>query len=87
MRNKYNILAAERNKMKKQILHLQKQKEKRLPRREFLNDISMKLSAVSWISPFSMKEHKKNLILNITVLENEKLIFRFQNDVEIPYKK
>lgn len=80
---KYNILDAERNKMKKQMLHLQKQKEKRLSRREFLKDMISEVAGGKLDISFFTESAWKILIQSVTVLEDGKLVFRFQNDVEI----
>ena len=80
---KYNILDAERNKMKKQMLHLQKQKEKRLSRREFLKDMISEVAGGKLDISFFNERAWKILIQSVTVLEDGKLVFRFQNDVEI----
>ena len=80
---KYNILDAERNKMKKQMLHLQKQKEKRLSRREFLKDMISEVAGGKLDISFFNESAWKILIQSVTVLEDGKLVFRFQNDVEI----
>lgn len=80
---KYNILDVERNKMKKQMLHLQKQKEKRLSRREFLKDMISEVAGGKLDISFFTESAWKILIQSVTVLEDGKLVFRFQNDVEI----
>lgn len=80
---KYNILDAERNKMKKQMLHLQKQKEMRLSRREFLKDMISEVAGGKLDISFFNERAWKILIQSVTVLEDGKLVFRFQNDVEI----
>ena len=80
---KYNILDAERNKMKKQMPHLQKQKEMRLSRREFLKDMISEVAGGKLDISFFNERAWKILIQSVTVLEDGKLVFRFQNDVEI----
>ena len=80
---KYNILDAERNKMKKQMLHLQKQKEKQLSRREFLKDMISEVAGGKLDISFFNERAWKILIQSVTVLEDGKLVFRFQNDVKI----
>ena len=65
---KYNILDAERNKMKKQMLHLQKQKEKRLSRREFLKDMISEVAGGKLDISFFNERAWKILIQSVTVL-------------------
>ncbi|MCI5845466.1 MAG: hypothetical protein MRZ94_06760, partial [Oscillospiraceae bacterium] len=80
---KYNILDAERNKMKKQMLHLQKQKEKQLSRREFLKDMISEVAGGKLDISFFNESAWIILIQSVKVLKDGKLVFRFQNDVEI----
>lgn len=74
---KYNILDTER------MLHLQKQKEMRLSRREFLKDMISEVAGGKLDISFFNERAWKILIQSVTVLEDGKLVFRFQNDVEI----
>lgn len=74
---KYNILDTER------MLHLQKQKEMRLSRREFLKDMISEVAGGKLDISFFNERAWKILIQSVTVLDDGKLVFRFQNDVEI----